>query len=67
MTETVYKRYGDFVGELLKHAGEPSLHLRPAAEVDRAIVDFMEQLYQEGASSNHGSYLVAAWCALFPD
>ena len=67
VTEKVYQRYGDFVTDILKHAGEPPLHLRPAAEVDRVMADFMGQLFQEGASSNHGNCLMAAWAALFPD
>ena len=64
VTEKVYQRYGDFVTDILKHAGEPPLHLRPAAEVDWVMADFMGQLFQEGASSNHGNYLMAAWAAL---
>ena len=67
VTEKVYQRYGNFVTDILKHAGEPPLHVRPAAEVDRVMAYFMGQLFQEGASSNHDNYLMAAWAALFPD
>ena len=39
VTEKVYQRSGDYVTDLLKHAGEPPLHSRPPSEVDRVMAN----------------------------
>ncbi len=45
----------------------PPLEQRIDGEVDAVIVENTLELFTQGASSHHGSYLLAAWQALFPE
>ena len=66
VTNRVLKRYGDYVEDLRIFAGKPLLEQRSADQVDAKIVEYMTQIYEQGASSSHGGYILAAWQAIFP-
>ena len=67
VSEQVLQRYGDHVTELKLHAGPPDLVKRSDEAVDSAMVAYMEELFTQGASANHGSYLLAGFQALYPE